>query len=201
MNPYDQMYEGGLPPWEIGRPQAAVLAIMSARPFRGSVLDLGCGTGENALALAAAGAEVVAIDASSRAIAMAKAKAAERGIACDVRVHDAFALAALGRRFDALLDSGLFHTMTDLGRTQYVRSLEHVCRVGTRLVLLTFSDQEPDWGGPRRVSQAEIHAVFGESFVLERIEPARFESRIRPEGARSWLAELTYVGRRASRGN
>ena len=50
----------GQPRWEIGRPQKALLAV--ADRITGSVLDTGCGTGENALFFASRGQKVTGID-------------------------------------------------------------------------------------------------------------------------------------------
>lgn len=43
---FQSLYDGQ-PRWEIGRPQKALLAV--ADQITGSILDSGCGTGENAL--------------------------------------------------------------------------------------------------------------------------------------------------------
>jgi methylase of polypeptide subunit release factors len=40
------------PPWDIGRPQKEIVQLEQAGEIVGSVLDVGCGTGENALYLA-----------------------------------------------------------------------------------------------------------------------------------------------------
>ena len=39
------------PPWDIGRPQPAFLALAEASAIQGRVLDVGCGTGEHRLQL------------------------------------------------------------------------------------------------------------------------------------------------------
>jgi SAM-dependent methyltransferase len=41
----------GVPPWEIDKSQPAVVTLVKDGQFRGQVLDVGCGTGENALHL------------------------------------------------------------------------------------------------------------------------------------------------------
>jgi SAM-dependent methyltransferase len=51
---FDALY-AGTPPWDIGRPQPAFLALAEAGAVRGRVLDVGCGTGEHALMAAGSG--------------------------------------------------------------------------------------------------------------------------------------------------
>ncbi len=75
---FELMYQRRQPPWDIGRPQPAIVRLAEAGQIRGSVLDVGCGTGENALYLAARGHECWGIDFVPIAIERAKAKAAER---------------------------------------------------------------------------------------------------------------------------
>jgi SAM-dependent methyltransferase len=188
---WDSAYVGEPPPWDIGRPQPVVERIFEAGGFHGSVLDAGCGTGENALFLASRGLTVVGADWSERAISMARAKAAERAIAVTFVVADATQLGAtVDGRFDSAVDSGLFHTFDDVGRRQYVESLRGVLRRGATLHVLCFSEQEPgDWG-PRRVTQAEIQAAFADGWDVCEIQPFRFATRLGPDGAHAWHAVI-----------
>src|SRR5689334_13801862 len=81
--PWDASYHHGSPPWDIGRPQRVVARLAAAGGFVGSVLDAGCGTGENALHIAARAVAVMGVDVAETAIAQATAKAAARGIAAE----------------------------------------------------------------------------------------------------------------------
>ena len=65
----------GQAPWDIGRPQQAFLA--GADRITGSVLDAGCGTGENALSFASRGHKVTGIDFLEEPITRANRKATE----------------------------------------------------------------------------------------------------------------------------
>jgi hypothetical protein len=82
-------------------------------------------------------------------------------------------------------DSGLFHVFSDDDRRCYVEGLATVLKSGGRLFLLCFSDEEPGAQGPRRVSQEEMHDAFAEGWMIESIEPSRYE-------VRSDLKNLTF---------
>jgi cyclopropane fatty-acyl-phospholipid synthase-like methyltransferase len=201
MNPFDSMYEDRTPPWEIGRPQGAIVA--AADKVRGRVLDLGCGTGENAIFFAKRGCEVIGVDGARAAIAAAKRKAAALGLTnVDFLVHDALAVTALARQFDAAIDSGFFHTLSDEGRNTYREELKNVLVPGATVLVLCFSEHEPDWGGPRRVRAEELRATFGAPFFVESITEARYETNLDQhlvtQGARAWLAAITFVGASAA---
>ena len=57
---FDNAYrDGGTPTWDVGRPQGAVVRLARTGLVTGSVIDAGCGTGENALHLAGLGHPVL----------------------------------------------------------------------------------------------------------------------------------------------
>lgn len=180
-------------PWDIGRPQAAFVAADGA--IGGRVLDAGCGTGDLAIWLAAGGRAVTGVDFLEEPLARARGKAAARGVAVTFLCMDATALGAIPERFDAVTDCGLFHTFADAGRAAYVAALRGLLEPGARVFLLCFSDAEPGSHGPRRVGESELRAAFRDGFLVESVEPARFESvpgiagaEFTPGGARAWFA-------------
>jgi SAM-dependent methyltransferase len=190
---FEELYRQGTPPWDIGRPQPEVVRLAEEGGLVGDVLDLGCGTGENALYLAGLGRSVVGVDASPVAIERARAKAAERGLAADFLVADALDLARIRRRFETVLDCGLFHVFRPEERRRYAHSLCEVLSPGSTLQLLCFSDEEPPGPGPYRIAEADIREAFRSLLVVTRIRAGRFESRIHPGGARAWVATLTKI--------
>ncbi len=195
---WDATYRDGRPPWEIDRPQPAVERLLDENAFHGDVLDAGCGTGENTMLLASRGLHVLGVDWAAAAVEMARAKAAERSLEVEFEVGDALGLGALGRTFDTILDSALFHTFTDEARARYVPSLASVTRPGSMLFLLCFSELEPWGGGPRRVTQAEIRDAFAAGWDVRSIVPERYEMRISPGYALAWLATIERDGARSA---
>ena len=193
---WDAVYQQDQAPWDIGRPQAAMTRLADAGEIASPVLDSGCGTGEHALLFASRGLDAMGVDVSPTAIGRARQKAAERGSNADFRVGDVLALDRLGRTFATIIDSGVFHVFSDADRVRYVASLASVLQQGGVLHLLAFSELTPGERGPRRVTQAELHAAFADGWEIQRIEAAELE--VRPDWAdeapRCWLARIVRTG-------
>jgi SAM-dependent methyltransferase len=165
-------YEGAAPPWDIGRPQRDLVSVFDELRLSGSAVDLGCGTGENVLELARRGVDAWGVDTILAAIEAARAKSAERGLSATFVHGSALDLAALGRRFDTVLDCGLFHIIAEEERRRYVAELSHVLDAGGRFLMLGFATNR----GPSGYSPGKLRgylAGFREVFV----RPAAYEFR------------------------
>ena len=174
-NRFQTAYVEGSPPWDIGKPQSVFINLFRDGEIRGRVVDVGCGTGENALYLAEQGLDVTGVDLAPLAIERAQRKATERGLNARFEVADVLDLRAFADTFDSGIDSGCFHVFDDPERARYVRSLHGALRAGGRLFIMTFSDRQPGTWGPRRVSQAELHAAFADGWRVDDIEAAHFD--------------------------
>lgn len=129
---FESAYCDSTPPWGIGRPQPAVVELEENGKIAGSVLDIGCGTGENALFLAERGHRVMGIDSAPSAIRTAREKAKQRRLPVDFRIFNALDLYALHEEFDTAIDSGFFHSLSDYEREIFSQQLAIALRAGGR---------------------------------------------------------------------
>ena len=193
--PWDASYHDGPAPWDVGHPQPAIVRLAAGGAFAGDVLDAGCGTGENALLIAALGLPVLGFDVAETALAMAREKASNQGLDAEFVTADALQLDRLGRRFDTVLDSGLFHTFDADEQPRYAASLASVTAPGGTLYVLCFSDDGPDTG-PHPVSREDLRAAFshGSGWNITTIEPDRVQTRYHDDdGAPAWLATIKRI--------
>ena len=107
---------------------------------------------------------------------------------------DAFQLERLGRRFETVLDCGLFHTFNGDERPGYVASLASVTEPDGTLYVLCFSDQVPETG-PHPIGQEELRAAVnrGTGWHVAAIEADRIQTRFHADGAPAWFATIKRV--------
>jgi SAM-dependent methyltransferase len=202
--PWDASYSDGPAPWDIGRPQPAIVRLASKGAFAGAVLDAGCGTGENALLVASLGlpglGPVLGVDVAETALEIAREKATRkkvnnREIKVEFAAADAFQLERLGRRFQTVLDCGLFHSFDSEEQPRYVASLASVTEHDGTVYVLCFSDQGPNTG-PHPVSQETLRAAFnpGNGWNVVAIEPDRVHTRFHGDnGAPAWFVTIKRI--------
>lgn len=179
-------------PWDTGAPQPDIVAAFDAG-VSGSVLDVGCGSGEHALLAAARGHRAVGVDFVPAAIEAARQKARERSLPAHFEAMDVFEFVA-EEPFGTVVDVGLFHAFSDEDRLRYRDWLARTLAPGGSLLLLCFSDAQPGDGYPRRVSEPDLRALFTNGFRVEELRRARYSTRLPDgtpwEGARAWFARV-----------
>jgi SAM-dependent methyltransferase len=180
-------YDGAPPPWDIGRPQPDLVALFDELALSGSALDLGCGTGENALELARRGLDAWGLDATPAAIAAAEKKRDARGLSVRFVIGDALEPESLGRTFDAVLDCGLFHVLTDEERAVYAKKLPLVLPKGGRFIMLGFATNTSGQG-PRGYSADELRGYFDAGWREGFIRETAFEATGQVGTRAAWLS-------------
>lgn len=182
--------------WDIGQAQPVVRELERAGAFGPNVLDAGCGTGENVLYLATAGHRVTGIDGSPTAIEHARFKAAHRGIDAEFAVADACELSGYDGRFDSVLDSGLFHTLSDADRVRYAAALHRVSVPGAVAHILAVSPEAGPGPGPRRVTEAELREVFATGWAVQELRPVSMLGRLPGVETRTTIPAWLFSARR-----
>lgn len=107
-----------------------------------SVLDVGCGRGDEVIELARMVGETgraVGLDMSETMVVEGRGRAAQAGVRAEFKVGDAQALPFADRSFDAARIERTLQHLPDPDRA--LRELRRVCRPGGRVVAL-----DPDWG-------------------------------------------------------
>lgn len=177
------------PPWDIGAPQPALLALFRDYPPADPILDVGCGSGDLALHLASGGRHVVGIDLVPAAIDQAREKATERLEAGADRVEfiaeDATRPSSLGRTFGSIVDSGFLHLFDPDECDRIIPEFARVLVPGGRLYLLEFATEFPIPKSPRAITADEVRRRFTESggWRVLSLQEAEFVNRIAPVAA------------------
>lgn len=172
------VYEGSVP-WEIGRAQPAMTALIERFPPRGPALDLGCASGDLAIHLARLGHEVLGVDFVERAIERANEKRAELPdeVAARLRfdVADAARPSALGR-FGAAFDSGFLHLLDEDAADRFAADLAAALVPGGRAYLHEFAVEFPVANVPRAVTERELRERFDAAagWRVLHVAPAEF---------------------------
>jgi len=180
----------GLNPWDTGKPQRAFVDLETAGEILGSVLDIGCGTGENAMYMAQKGYRTVGVDSSPNSIAKAMLKSAHRNLPVKFIIFDALQLEHLGMIFDTIIDSGQFHLYDHDTRPHYVRSLGRVLKPEGYLHMLCISEGNFGNFGPKRVTKGDFRFYFSEGWEVKAIRNARLEVNYGRGWNWAWLATI-----------
>ncbi len=195
---FEQMYQGQAP-WDTGRPQPAIVRLAEAGLVRGSVLDVGCGTGEHVLYFAARGHDCLRhrLRASRHRTGEGQGGQARHQGRIPRRQ-----CSGAGQARQALRHGDRLRLVAYLCRRRASRVRERAGQSsppGGLLHILCFSDEEPGTEGPRRVAKQEIQDSFRDGWKVLSIEPVRFEAIVPPDrpelnfspgGPKAWLATM-----------
>jgi len=194
---FDLWYKFGKPPWIIDQAQPDLIAAAEKGEVRGpTVLDVGCGDGNNAIYLASRGFDVTGIDVSAKAISMANQKAANAKVAVTFLTLDALKIGTLDKRFDSVIDFGLFHNLGDDDRRRYVRELSEVCVSKGQFLMMCLGDKAGEYPVypkryPPTVSQEQIRASFSDGWKIDWFRLGVCKVHKKFDNYSSWLTAMT----------
>ena len=138
-------------PWNHQAAPAPLLgAVQSRRPPPHRVVELGCGAGNNVIGLARLGFDVTGVDIAETAIGIASAAARTAGVACTFVAADVLGdLATVAGPFDFACDWELLHHIFPADRETYVRNVHRLLGRGGSYLSVSFSEEDPQFGGTR----------------------------------------------------
>ena len=174
------------PPWDIGRAQPAMSALIDRYPPTGPILDVGCGSGDLAIYLAQLGHRVTGIDFVQAAIDCAREKANRLppvvARLLDFQVAEALKPSLLQKQFGAVVDSGFYHLFEPEECDPFIDDLARVLPPGGRYYLHAFAIDFGVPNLPRPVSADELQASFTpfRGWRIVEIRSGGFLSRVAP---------------------
>lgn len=136
--------------WDLDRPQNEIIQLVEDGWIKGATLDVLCGTGENALHISGFGSATLGIDTSQPLLRIAREKAqlmqVRRGVCARFKPGRPHRLIDLGELFETVIDLGLFQTLPENIKGEYVYSLDKVIQKDGRFILIQLAsgDYEMD---------------------------------------------------------
>ncbi len=168
-------------PWDIRAPQPTLIEIERSGQIQSEVLDIGCGPGDNALFLANQGYRVLGLDGAPTAIEQARNRV-EPGQDVEFAVADATELAGYEGRFSTVVDSALYHCLTEDQEPDYFAAIHRATVPGATLHLMCFSDAVPEsFPGPRKSSEAHLRESLAAHWNITSIERTRYTTAFTAE--------------------
>ena len=186
---FETRYIKGDLPWDVKRADSSLTNLVEDNTIpKGSVLEIGCGTGDNSIWLAHQNFEVTACDVSSTAIKLAIEKASNNNVDCKFIVADFLNDSISGSPFDFVFDRGCFHSFRTKGkRLKIAKNVSsHLNKNGMWLSLIGSADTPPREVGPPMLSARNIVDSVEKYFEILSLTASYFETD-QPNPAPNWV--------------
>lgn len=171
-------------PWNNdAAPELLERAVTSRVPRPRTVIELGCGAGNNVISLARLGFDVTGVDIAENAIAIATASAQRAGVACRFVVADVLGeLAPITGPYEFAYDWELLHHLFPDERERYVGNVHRLLGVDGTYLSVCFSEDDRQFGGTGKYrktsigtelyfsSEREIASLLSKLFVIDELK-------------------------------
>ncbi len=184
-------------PWNIETPPDALADLVEngrVKPCR--TIDLGCGAGNYAIYLAGRGFDVTGVDSSATVIGFAWEKAEKAGASCRFVVADLLGdLHEVQGKFDFGFDYELLHHFMPEDRETYVKNVASLLNPGATYLSVSFSEDDPQFGGTGKIrkttigtvlyfsSEKEIRELFSPYFAIQELRTIDVAGKYGPHRA------------------
>lgn len=176
---FEERYRSGDTPWDHGTPDSNLIDTVTGWPVPAcSVLEIGCGTGDNAIWLAGQGFKVTGCDIAETAIQTARTKASEQRADCSFLVTDFLKTRIPGAPFDFAFDRGCLHTCHS-GREHRRFAgcvASHLGPGGLWLTLTGNADEPKRNPGPPQLTARKLAAAVEPFFEILSLQSGAFGS-------------------------
>ncbi|RPJ53672.1 MAG: class I SAM-dependent methyltransferase [Methanobacteriota archaeon] len=184
-------------PWNIETPPDALVGLVDRGIVPpGRAIDLGCGVGNYAIYLAGRGFDMTGVDVSPTAITIARQNAKRKGVAVHFLVADILGdMRQVQGTFDFAYDWEVLHHIFPDQRRKYVENVHRVLNPGSKYLSLSFSEQDPQFGGSGKYrktalntvlyfsSEAELRDLFSPLFTIVELKSVTMEGKFGPHVA------------------
>lgn len=176
---WDVLYRETLPPWEVGTVSPELVRILDECRFpKGTLLDLGCGTGADAVFLAQRGFDVTAVDFSPTAVERARTRAQSASANVCFVLEDVFRFGLHAGVFDVVYDSSFYQFLRQWDLSRLLDLLWRVTKPGSYYICVTKTNAQSSDSELPPVSEEELRSELGRLFEMIQIREFTFDSRV-----------------------
>jgi len=177
---FHAFYKEGRTPWDTGRPDHNLVAMVEEGILGpGRLLDIGCGSGTDAIWLASHGFEVTGIDLVEAPLTKARKKDAAASGGCRFLKTIFPGEEIPGSPFALAYDRGCFHSQgNDAAKKNFAGALaENLVDRGLWLSLVgSCDDPDPTEPGPPRLTAVETTTAVEPFFEVELMRKSHLET-------------------------
>lgn len=175
---FNLSYKFGFAEWDVNRAQPDLIGLVKQGKLNGqTILDIGCGSGDNAIYLATQGFSVTGIDYAAKGIQLAKMRAEKVRQKINFYVADAFSLNQFDKQFDIVIDYGLYHNIPLEKIDLYLTNVKRVLKPNGQFIIQSFGESSPKSKfGPRQVTELELRQIFKAPWKIQEICPATYNN-------------------------